>query len=431
MKFEKRYSLLLVLLIVGAAACTSTAPPPPEPVSETARRLIDPSIGFETTDAAAMQSSAAAWSSFQAGRVADAERQWQQILIDRPDFSPARVGLASVAIARNQFERAEDLIAGVTAPYPASIVVRAELLVERGNIVEAAEMLRPLTALPTTPSQVIARYDQLKERAVRELVLQADQATSDEMRIETLKRAVDLSPRDSELRLRLVEDLITLGQFAEARTTLTPMMEYDAALNRVQAALAEIEIAEGKYQAAMRRYERLVDRTGDYVYQERLERSKRLWHESTLPQQFQLAVRSPNITREQLAVLLFWKLPSIRFAQNLPQPPIVVDIGEVMGREELIRVLSMGLLPLDRATRTIRPGKTVTVSEFLSTAASAMRRISSDPCVTPVEGTGPVQRLQSCGIDTMGLQRDPDGFVTGVMASAVLDQIAGLDPSAE
>ena len=431
MKFERHAILLILLLIVGVAACTTTAPPPPEPVSETARRLIDPSIGFQTSDTAALQASAGAWSSFQAGRIADAERQWQQILIDRPEFSPARVGLASVAIARNQFQRAEELIVGVPTPYVASTVVRAELLVERGNVVEAAEALRPLTAIPTTPSQVVTRYEELKDRAVEELVVRADEATNDQVRIETLTRAVELAPRNSDLRLRLVEDLLAAGRFADARTNLTPMMEYDAALNRVQAALAEIEIAEGKYQSAMRRYERLVDRTGDYVYQERLERSKRLWHESTLPQQFQLAVRSPNITREQLAILLFWKLPSVRFAQNLPQPPIVVDIGEVMGREELIRVLSMGLIPIDRATRTVRPGRTVTAAEFLSSAASAMQRISSDPCVAPVEGTGPAQRLQSCGIDTMGLQRNPEGFVTGQTAAAILDQIVSLDRSAE
>ncbi|MBW3671755.1 MAG: hypothetical protein KY432_08810, partial [Acidobacteria bacterium] len=84
-----------------------------------------------------------------------------------------------------------------------------------------------------------------------------------------------------------------------------------------------------------------------------------------------------------------------------------------------------GLLPVDRATRSIRPRRTVTASEFLSAAAAAMRYVSSDPCLGSREGP-PAQRLQSCGIDTMGLTNDLGGFVTGATASAILDQIATL-----
>lgn len=426
MTTRNRFTYLFLLLLVTALSCTTTAPPPSEPVSEMASRLIDPATGFTTDDAASLQASAAAWNAFRKGQLAEAERVWQQLALADPEFSPARVGLASVAVARDQLQRAEELIGGIE-PYPASIVLKAELLVERGNILEAAEMLMPLTSHPSVPSQVISRFDLLSARAVDELRADAESDPTAETRIETLRRAVALAPREPDLRLRLVENLIAAGRIGEARTALQPMLEYDAALNTVQAALAEIEIAEGKYQSAMKRYGRLVERTGDYVYQERLDRATRLWHESTLPQQFQLAVRSPNITREQLAVLLFWKLPSVRFAQNLPQPPIVVDIAEGMGREELIRVISAGLITVDRTTRTVRPRKTVTAAEFLSVAASALRYVSSDPCTTPKEGTGPAQRLQSCGVDTMGLERMSEGFVTGTTASGVLEQIAALD----
>lgn len=426
---RKRFLLPVLLSLLSVVSCTTTAPPPPEPVSEAARRLIDPMIGFKTTDDASSRASTAAWQAFQAGQISEAERQWQQLLLNRPDFTPAKVGLASVAVARNQFRRAEELLEGVET-YPASRVLEAELLVERGQIVEAAEMLRPLTALPGVPSELISRYETLRERAIAQLTAEAAGEQNEEIRIEILKRALELGPEEADLRLRLVEDLTRVGRLDEARATLQPMLDRDAGLNRVQAALAEIEMGEGKYQSAMRRYERLVERTGDSIYREKLESSKRLWHESNLPQQFQLAVRSPNITREQLAVLLFWKLPSIRFAQNLPQPPIVVDIDEAMGREELVRVLSVGLLPVDRVTRSIRPRRTVTASEFLTTAAAAMRYISSDPCVGSGEGS-PAQRLQACGIDTRGLSSDPGGFVTGETAAAILDQIAELDRSAE
>ncbi len=300
----RRLSLLFSILITTLAiSCTTAAPPPPEPVSATAKRLIDPATGAEGLDPAVLEASATAWQAFRTGHISEAERQWQKVLLENPSSPVATVGLASVAIARDQFERAEQLIATVP-PYPAANVLRAEILVERGHVVEAAELLRDAASLPAVPSSVSLHYDELRDRATAELSAQAAGEQNVAERIEILRRAVELSPRDSDLRLRLVEDLLAQKRYPEARTSLQPMVEYDAALNRVQAALAEIEISEGKHQSAIKRYERLVERTGDSVYRERLENAKRLWHESTLPQQFHLALRSPNITREQLAVLL-------------------------------------------------------------------------------------------------------------------------------
>lgn len=419
--------LIPVLSMVG---CVTTAPAPTEPVSDTARNLIDPSSGFAGGSAAALENSKLAWRAFQSGQLARAEQIWREILMSDPDFAPARVGLASVAVARNQLERAGELTAGIE-PYPASIVLEAELLASQGRVVEAAEALRPLTSRPETASQVISRYEGLRERAIARLLTEADVTSLPAEKITILKRALDLAPQDLDLRLRLVEELIDTGSFADARSILQPALEHSATVNRVQAAFAEIEIGEGKYQSAMRRYERLVSRTDDVVYAERLERAKRLWHESTLPQQFQLAVRSPNITREQLATLLFWKLPSIRFAQNLRQPEIVVDIGDVMAKEELIRVLSIGLLPVDRRTRTARPRRTVTADELLTTVAAALRYVSSDPCTSAGSASTPAETLRACGIEIVHLQRDPLAFVTGEMASAIVDQIVELDRSAE
>ncbi|MDX1582590.1 MAG: tetratricopeptide repeat protein [Thermoanaerobaculia bacterium] len=427
--YPRIISLLTLLLALTMVGCATTPSPPPEPLTDEARRLIDPLTGYEPDSTTLANSSSQAWREFQSGRFDSAERGWQQILTADAEFAPALVGLASIALARGQLERARELL-GDVEPYPASLVLRAEILASDGRVVEAAELLSPIVARPDTPSVVAVRFADLREDALNRLVAEARAAQVPEDRTRLLRRAVSLAPGDLEIRLDLVEALVSAGKFGEAREALSPALDRDATLNRVQAALAEIEIGEEKYQNAMRRYERLVERTGDVVYRERLELAKRLWNESTYPKQFQLAVRSPNITREQLAVLLFWKLPSIRFAQNLEQPPIVVDLAEVMGREELIRALALGLLPLDRSTRQARPRRTVTVSQFLAAAASALELVSSDPCTT-AETETPVEQLHACGIDTLKLESNPSGFVTGAGATVILDQIAELDRSAE
>ena len=66
---------------------------------------------------------------------------------------------------------------------------------------------------------------------------------------------------------------------------------------KVQAALAEIEIGKRNYPAAIRRYERLVERSGDPLYAERLSVAKHLWNDANLPPHFQRAAESTAIAR--------------------------------------------------------------------------------------------------------------------------------------
>jgi tetratricopeptide (TPR) repeat protein len=426
---KRLQSLIVLSLTFAFLSCTTIQPVPPQPLSEQARRLIDPMIGYSGPgDAQLAELHAAAWSRFSAGRVDQAEAEWRRMLAQRPQFEPATVGLAAVAIALDQPQRAEELLAGVSS-YPASLVYRAEIAAGKGDVVTAAELLQPVVGAPNLPASVTSRFEQLRHLAVEELLLRAQTVETTE-RIRLFRQAVALAPEARETRLDLVDLLIAQRSFTDARSTLEPLVESAAGLNRVQASLAEIEIGEGRFQPAMRRYERLVELTGDAVYRERLDAARRLWHESNLPRQFQLANRAPAITREQMAVLFFWKIPSIRFARNLGQPPIIVDMEEVTGKEELIRALQLGLLPLDSVTRSARPRRQVTAGEFLEAAVRALGFISSDPCTAAsATAASPAAALRACGIDTLGLERDRSQFVSGENAAAILDQLARLDRS--
>ena len=42
---------------------------------------------------------------------------------------------------------------------------------------------------------------------------------------------------------------------------------------------------------------------------------------------------------------------SIRFAQNVPTPPIAIDIADIPGRDEVIRAMALGIYPVDPVTR--------------------------------------------------------------------------------
>ena len=70
-----------------------------------------------------------------------------------------------------------------------------------------------------------------------------------------------------------------------------------------------------------------------------------------MPAHYRAAADSLAVTRSDFAVLLYWTVPSVRFAQNLGTPQIAVDIEDVAGREEIIRALALGLYDVDPVTR--------------------------------------------------------------------------------
>ena len=76
---------------------------------------------------------------------------------------------------------------------------------------------------------------------------------------------------------------------------------------------------------------------------------------ANMPPQFLRALESESITRGDLAVLMYWKISSVRFAQDLSTPPIATDIGDVPSRDEIIRLIALGIYQVDPVTRQVNP----------------------------------------------------------------------------
>src|SRR5207244_6318343 len=113
-------------------------------------------------------------------------------------------------------------------------------------------------------------------------------------------------------RIQLAQKLVATRDFDEARKTLGPILGTgDADRTEVQAALAEIEIGHGRYQEAIVRYERLAHR--DPRFTARLDQLKAEYANANMPLQYQRAVETESISRADLAVLMYWKIVSIRF----------------------------------------------------------------------------------------------------------------------
>src|SRR5207245_5253073 len=121
--------------------------------------------------------------------------------------------------------------------------------------------------------------------------------------VQLLREALLVDPAASAARILLVQKLIALHAFEDARRELDPLLNSSAAdRTDVQEALAEIEVGTGQYQNAIVRYERLSRDDPDGRYARRLEQVKQQFATANMPLQFLRAREEPSINRGDLAV---------------------------------------------------------------------------------------------------------------------------------
>jgi tetratricopeptide (TPR) repeat protein len=291
-------------------------------------------------------------------------------------------------------------------------VYAAEIALARNDLRTAYQLYQQVA---NPPEIVTTRIADIRKRLYDQLVA-ADSIAS-------LREALQLEPGATAARMLLVQKLLATKSYDEARRELDPILNTgDVDRPDVQESLAEIDVGRGRYQEAIVRYDRLARRTNDPRYTQRLNAIKDQFAAANMPPQVQHALETDVITRADFAVLLYWKVPSIRFAQNVGAPPIAVDLdSDVIGREEMIRAIALGIFPVDSITRRASPNMMLTA---IATARAASRALAlRGASCTREAGNDPQKVLAACGVNDPTIGTTPDAPVTGRLASTMAEQI--------
>lgn len=366
-----------------------------------------------------------------AGRFTEAERRLSEVVSRNPDYLPAQVGLAAVALRQGDPDLAEARIAPVLERQPdylAARILEAEIAGERDDLERAFTLYSDLHSREDFPATSRERYQHFQQRWFDELFSQAVAETDNERSIALLRQSLTVVPEARAARQLLVEKLITAKKFDDARRQVQSLVDpTQPNPPEVEAALAEIDFGKGRYQEAIARLEPLA-RSDPGTYSARLEIVKQRWNETNMPPRYHRALASPSITRAELSVLMYWKVPFVRFAQNLMQPPIAIDISEVEGREEFVRALALRLYQVDPVTRAALPYRTVGSAGFLRLAGRLLTLRGVPACAGGIQDDGDlgsaVRTLRACGVPLGNLNDSDDMPVSGKRAGEILDAVA-------
>jgi tetratricopeptide (TPR) repeat protein len=299
-------------------------------------------------------------------------------------------------------------------------VYQAEIDLAQGRLSSAYQRYRSLIERPNASPMVSARYGELQTRYFDQLY-NAALSASPEDAIRLLREGLIVNPTATAARLLLVHKLIALKAWDEARRELDPMLHStEADRADVQEALAEIEVGGGRYEEAIVRYERLARRDQTGRYTRRLEEVKEQFAAANMPPQVLRATEADAVTRADLAVLMYWKVSGIRFAPNVPTPPIAIDIGEIPGRDEIIRAIALGIYPVDPVTRRVNPDAVVN-GAALARISARILMLRGASCARQATSADAI--LAACGVTNLGSGATADLPVSGRVAAKVLEEI--------
>jgi tetratricopeptide (TPR) repeat protein len=421
----KRQTILTILAaVILAARCTDTSAPPPAvvPAGED-KYLIDPRIGWTPAMPEPLDRRFdVAWRFYLAGDDGHALMRLNELRTKNPGLAPVDLTEAMIMLRKGDTAGATAIVDKLLADHPAytaALVARAELAIADKQTRTALDLYRDLARRPDAPATAASRVRELETQLFNDLFAAANAAPSEES-IRLLREALQIQPGSNAARTLLAQRLIAQKQYDDARKELDPVINSnDVDRADVQELLAEIEVGRGRYQEAIIRYERLMRRTNDRRYADRLDDIKETWNALNMPAHYQRALESEAITRADLAVLLYWKVASVRFAQNLGAPPIAIDIGDVAGREEVVRALALGILSVDPVTRRVGPYTAVTAGG-LGRFAQRVLQMRGAPCAK----TSNDKVLTACAVsDPTVTALSPEAPVTGRTAAAVLEQV--------
>lgn len=421
---KTRTILFLITAAVVLGRC-ATAPPPVAPSAPQAgdRFIIDPRTGYDAQPAPAnAKRFDEAWRAILAGDYTTGRKRLETIHAKEPAYVPAQLAEAAIDLREGKTDAARPIVERARAHHPnytAALVYAAEIAIVEKRSREAYSIYRDIATRPGAPTFAAERIAGLRTELFDQLY-GAAVAAPDEDAVRLLRDALSINPEGNAARVLLAQKLVGQHKYDEALVTLDPLLHgADADRSEVQEALAEIDLNRGRYESAIARYERLAKR--DRRFAARLDEIKQNYAESNMPSQFRRAIESEAVTRGDLAVLMYWKVASVRFAANLAAPPIAVDVSETPGRDEIIRAIALGIYQVDPVTRRVNPFGAVNAGALSRTAARLLA-LRGASCARGA-GNDPQRVLAACAIVDPTLGAGAESPVSGRAAAGVMEQV--------
>lgn len=398
----------LTVLIAAITGCAGVDEPETAPrlSVEDQRFVVPPSTGYPRTlrPGEADRVDSAFQSLLREGEREKAISLSEQLLSRNPDFHPAIVLAAQVAFLDGDTNRAQELL--VPSPAELSEYTGWQLLLGR-----SAEKQNDLVAAFAAYDNV-ANLNSAARGKTEELRPRVAQILAQRIEDDLQKgRSEDASAELARMEGWLPEDTLTLESAAAVARALDDSEAELRAVTRLSGrdptdrSLAErratLELEVGDAGAGLRLFQELAAKyPGDVALQDELARARFLWRLQLLPIEAQDLVNSTELSRGDFAAMIFWLFPEVRYGQSR-QVRIANDVLDQPYREEIVRVVNLGIMDVDERLHQFSPTRPVTRAESLTSMTRLLlRRQPPLACVGGLRTHDSLDTETVCGVVT-------------------------------
>ena len=383
------------MLAVGlAGACAEVAPPAPtaRPATVDARFLLPPASGFAGELEAGLGASLddlhrrllAEGASDGLRRVAG------ELARERPGSAPLQVLLAQIDLVDGALDGAGRRLEPVVEAWPAydaALLLLGHVSERLGELPRAFDSYRRIADRVPAAAQ---RVSEIRPRALEIVSNRLEDAIAGgelERAGEQLSRLESWAPGATptlqgarRLAAARGDARAELGTLRELRRRLPEDAE-------LRDRLATLEVAVGDPGAGISLLQEMaLERPEDPELAARLTRARFRWRVVLLPSEVRAVIRSPELTRSELAALTYWLFPSVRYAR--PQAArIANDVFDHQFREEIVRVINLDLMEIDPGLHHFGPAEPVRRAEALAVVLRIVAAaVPQTACVSGLEG---------------------------------------------
>lgn len=404
---------LPVLLALLAACGTGRPPAPPQETPGRAPQaqpfavqeqpfLLDPLTGFPgQVDPGRQERLQAAHRALLAeSDVQGAVEAADELLQADPGFAPAHVLVAEIDLGEQKYDKVIARLLPVSdeAPqYVASQLVLGRAAELAGDIPLAYSAYR---AIAPRNQRAFQKVGELHPRAL-DIVSNRLQEALRQSRLDEADRHLELLRSWAPSEGRTLEGARALAaargdQVAElaAIKELSGQRPGERVLVERR---AELELAVGDPSAGLQIIQDLAaENPRDPELAEKLASAKFRWRMSLLPKTVQDVAAKPELTKADLAVLLYWLIPNVRYGRPT-QGRIATDVLEHPHQEEIVRVVNLGLMDVDPTLHRFSPGAPARRSTALRSLNLVLSRFGQKlACLSGKSGACDV--AASCGL---------------------------------
>jgi tetratricopeptide (TPR) repeat protein len=391
----------------------------------------------------------AGWNLLQSGDARGAERRFSAVLKLAPEFYPARVGAAYVALSKKDYKAALshfDEALAVNPSYAPALAGKGQTWLAMGDRTQALAAFDAALAADPGLSSIRSAADVLRFQGLQGGVAGARKAAEAGRLAEArtaYQQAIKASPQSPFLYRELAVVELRDARLPEALQDIQQAIELDANDSRNFIVQADVLEAMAQYDQAAKALTSAAALEPSDALTQRIEALRERAAFESMPPEFRSIEGSPTIDRAQLAALIGTRLDALVKRAPRQSAAVITDTRGSWAAQWIIPVARAGFMEV-YSNHTFQPGAMIrrgdlaySVSQILSVIATenpkaaaawrdARRRFSD---LSP----GHLRYRAAATAVAAGVMRplEDDAFqlsrpVTGAEAAAAVDRLAEL-----